>query len=266
MNNSRFEFRVCWPMLTSVFVATMLSLGFVSTTTAQDAKPQAGGEGGLASRTMFVKKSQAQGKKVVALQYKLLALKTNAEGDVKFTPVDPRTYTFQIGDECRVEVTATTDCYLYVINQGPDGCRTVLLPDLEEKNQEPTWVKAGQTVRLPTGDDVFGFQLPVGEERLAVVAMKEKTADLEALVEKAFGAAAPDTGVNGIPITTRGDGDFARNLTDVRKDEKTKLKDGDAAFDGFDPKDGSLFAATVDKDNPEMVVSIPLRSRAVGAK
>ena len=42
MTHSRFESRVRWPMLTSAFVATMLVLGFVSTTTAQDAKPEAG--------------------------------------------------------------------------------------------------------------------------------------------------------------------------------------------------------------------------------
>jgi hypothetical protein len=204
-------------------------------------------------RKIAVKQLQAAGKQIIALEYKVLDVKLDGEGKEVHTPVDPRTHTFSLDDTCRIEVKAVFDCFLYVINEDPTGRRTVILPsEGSVKNAAPIKVAKGDVVRLPADDEVFFFQPPVGEEKLAVVATKQPAENLEGLVTKAFEN-------KGQVITSKRAGGKYRKLP-VKGDVDT-LENLDTLYDGPDPEDGSSFALTVDPDGPEMVVNIPLRSK-----
>jgi hypothetical protein len=264
MNNSRFGSRVRWPMLTSAFVATMLSLGFVSTTGAQDAKPQAGekpvvakGKGAKARKIVLQEILALKDANAIALEYVILSRTVDGQGNVQEAPVDPRTHTFHVGDSCRVEVKPQTDVFLYVVTQDPMGDRFVLFPRVGDN---PIHVKAGEPVRLPGDGLQFGFEEPVGEEKLAVIATKEKLVNVKELLNLAFdkqatpGRITTTLNAKGRPTTT----DLDKLLS---KDADVKKQIGMAAIsDGPDEDDGSFFEAATSPGNPEVIVSIHLRS------
>lgn len=85
---------------------------------------------------------------------------------------------FKIGDQFLLTVQAQTTCYIYVINQGPTGTITCLLPDREG---QPAKLERGQKKVFPGGNDAFEFQEPAGDEKFYVVATAEPVADLDAL-------------------------------------------------------------------------------------
>ncbi len=85
---------------------------------------------------------------------------------------------FRIGDQFLLTVQAQTTCYIYVINQGPTGTITCLLPDREG---QPPKLERGQKKVFPGGNDAFEFQEPAGDEKFYVVATAEPVSDLDAL-------------------------------------------------------------------------------------
>jgi hypothetical protein len=101
------------------------------------------------------------------------------DGDYKpLTEAELAGQRFQVGDQFLLTVQAQTTCYIYVINQGPTGTITCLLPD---KEGQPPRLERGQKKVFPGGNDAFEFQEPAGDEKFFVVATAEPVADLDAL-------------------------------------------------------------------------------------
>lgn len=101
------------------------------------------------------------------------------DGDyVPLTEAELAKQRFKIGDQFLLTVQAQTTCYIYVINEGPTGTITCLLPDREG---HPPKLERGQKKVFPGGNDAFEFQEPAGDEKFFVVATAEPVADLDAL-------------------------------------------------------------------------------------
>lgn len=112
----------------------------------------------------------------VLVQYTVHLLRN---GDyVPLTEAELARQRFKIGDQFLLTVQAQTTCYIYVINQGPTGTITCLLPDREG---QPPKLQRGQIKVFPCGNDAFEFQEPAGDEKFYVVATAEPVADLDAL-------------------------------------------------------------------------------------
>jgi len=112
-------------------------------------------------------------KTATSLGYKLLLLdETGAE-----KAVDPSTTTFQFGQQFRIEIEADSDLYVYVFHEGPDGVRTILMPDSVDKGRVPM-VRRGQRKVLPDDGTYFEFAPPPGKEKLLVYASPERRDEL----------------------------------------------------------------------------------------
>lgn len=86
----------------------------------------------------------------------------------------------KIGTSLRLEISANTDSYLYIVDIGTSGKISLLLPN----EDEPTKLfKANEVYHLPEED---GFQLdgPPGKEVIQVLAFSQKQPRLEELVHK----------------------------------------------------------------------------------
>ena len=114
---------------------------------------------------------------VVALEYTVL---TKTDG--KEEAVDAAKHQFHLGDQIRVRIQPVGDTYIYIFHEGASGKRTCLLPTEQEK---PPFVKAGQTIELPS-DGTFEFTAPPGDEQLLVVATEKPTSDLASLANVVF--------------------------------------------------------------------------------
>jgi hypothetical protein len=108
-----------------------------------------------------------------SLAYKVLLL--NADGSE--SSVDASKTTFHFGQQFRIEIEADSDLYVYVFHEGPDGVRTILLPDAIDKGRIPM-VKQGQKKVLPDDGTYFEFVEPAGVEKLLVYASPEPRNDL----------------------------------------------------------------------------------------
>jgi hypothetical protein len=111
-------------------------------------------------------------KQVIALEYKVLLF-----ADGKETPVDPKTYSFRVGDKIRVEIAPLNDYYVYIFSIGASGKKEFLLP---AENEQPPLAKAGIPLALP-GDGFLEFKEPPGNEQLLVVATEKPVSDREVL-------------------------------------------------------------------------------------
>lgn len=79
---------------------------------------------------------------------------------------------YQVGDKIAFFCRATQDCYLTLIDIGPDGNLTVLLPN---RFMPSNRISAGRLYRIPAHDWDFEFiiQPPAGLERVKAVASLE---------------------------------------------------------------------------------------------
>lgn len=112
-------------------------------------------------------------KNAISINYKILLLQP--DGTEKF--VDEEKYTFRFGEQFRLQIEADNDMYLYVFHEGPDGQRTVLVPDKYDDGYVPM-VKKGEKTIVPDDGTYFEFVEPPGEERLLVYATMEKQPNL----------------------------------------------------------------------------------------
>jgi hypothetical protein len=108
-----------------------------------------------------------------SLAYKVLLL--NPDGTE--SSVDASKTTFRFGQQFRIEIEADSNLYVYVFHEGPDGVRTILLPDVIDKGRVPM-VKQGQKKVLPDDGTYFEFVEPAGTEKLLVYASAEPKSDL----------------------------------------------------------------------------------------
>jgi len=88
--------------------------------------------------------------------------------------IRPDRKAFAIGDEIRILVLANCDCYLSLVNIGPAGTLTILLPS---EFQTEAKLRAGQWHTFPPLE--YGYKLPamgpVGIEKLIGIAFADRT-------------------------------------------------------------------------------------------
>lgn len=88
---------------------------------------------------------------------------------------------YSLGDQVRVCVRATKDCYLTLLNLASDGELTILFPNRHNQNNR---IQGGITHEIPS--DGYGFNIvleePVGVDRLKAIA----TLDPKPLLETQF--------------------------------------------------------------------------------
>ena len=104
-----------------------------------------------------------------SLAYKVLLVKE----DGTEANVDAAQTTFQFGQQFRIEIEADSDLYVYVFHEGPNGTRTILMPDSTDNNRIPM-VRRGQKKVLPDDGTYFEFVPPAGVEKLLVYASPER--------------------------------------------------------------------------------------------
>lgn len=114
---------------------------------------------------------------VTSINYKILLL--NPEG--KDTTV-PNDQAFKIGQQFRLQIETDSDLYLYVFHEGPDGLRTVLVPDAKIGEEAPI-AKKGKITLVPGDDSRFEFVAPPGVEKLTVYASPSKQTKLDELLK-----------------------------------------------------------------------------------
>lgn len=89
---------------------------------------------------------------------------------------------YRIGDQVRVCVKPTQDCYLTLLNLAPDGELTILFPNRHNQNNR---IQGGITQEVPS--DGYGFNIvleePCGVDRVKAIVTK----DPAPLVETQFG-------------------------------------------------------------------------------
>ncbi|MDQ8181714.1 DUF4384 domain-containing protein [Pelagicoccus sp. SDUM812005] len=102
---------------------------------------------------------------------------------VKRAGVNHAERSFRLGDEVRVCVRATKDCYLTLLNVSSDGEMTILFPNRHNQNNR---IQGGITHEIPS--DGYGFNIvleePLGMDRLKAIA----TLDPKPLLETQFDA------------------------------------------------------------------------------
>jgi hypothetical protein len=113
---------------------------------------------------------------IIALKYKVYLYEKGEEKAVEKL-VDPKTYSFKIGDRIRLNVEPYTTSYIYIFHVGPNNEHKFLVP---RKKKEPPHLKSKMPVTLPP-DGFFEFVAPPGAERVMVVAAEKKIDDLKLL-------------------------------------------------------------------------------------
>lgn len=79
---------------------------------------------------------------------------------------------YRLGDQVRVCVKATQDCYLTLLNLAPDGELTILFPNRHNQNNR---IQGGITHEVPS--DGYGFNIvleePAGVDRLKAIVTRD---------------------------------------------------------------------------------------------
>jgi hypothetical protein len=104
-----------------------------------------------------------------------------------FAEIDPDT-TFHSGDRIRLQVTANTSGYLYVVMRGSSGNWSLLFPTPEVAAGSNS-VQRGESRQIPSGDrGQFFFDEQAGVEKLFLVLSREPESDLDKLIYSVGGA------------------------------------------------------------------------------
>ena len=78
-------------------------------------------------------------------------------------------HVFKIGQAIKLEVVANNDVYLYVLYQGQDGVRSLLMPGTGGDGKVPRAL-TGETKVIPQDGTYFQFVPPAGIEKLIIFA------------------------------------------------------------------------------------------------
>lgn len=108
-----------------------------------------------------------------SINYKIQLLGTDGSEKI----VDPKNHVFRIGEQFRLLLEADSDLYVYVFHEGPDGLRTVLMPDASDNGHVPM-VELGKTKAIPDDGTFFEVVEPAGVEKLLVYATPDKKPEL----------------------------------------------------------------------------------------
>ncbi len=248
-----------------------VAVGVLPSACCMAAEPPAGGT----RARNIVRKQLPKNVKSIALEYTVALIDDNG----KETAVDPANQTFQVGDSFLVKIKPQDDMYVYVFNEGPSGERSCLIPARDEK---PFFVRKDAEITLPDDGGYFTFNPPAGEEKLLVVAVPEPTEDVRILARTVFqaqsgrlktaaeqeandaqGAAAAkairDRAAAG--VTKRGPSSAAVPRADAPLPPDGRITNVEPPGEGERSSYG-LAIAGPDAGQPELILDIPLRSRA----
>lgn len=206
-----------------------------------------------------------------SLSYKILLL----DKDKKEKAVNEKDFTFEMGQQFRVQIETDNDMWLYVFHEGPDGTRTILMPDKIDKDYVPM-AKRGQPKVLPDDGTYFEFTPPPGKERLLVFA--SPTPRPELTPKEAFETTRPDkeSRKKEIELKSKQDEVLLNTMNKVNKQTTTDVEQIIAASsvpsfklrglrwepDRFSEQEGHtvLVGSYDEKVKPEVFVSIELKS------
>lgn len=204
-------------------------------------------------------------KVATSINYKILLLEPN--GKEKNVPDN---FEFKVGQQFRLEVETDSDLYLYVFHEGPDGARTILMPDKYDNGVVPM-AKKGQKKVIPDDGTYFEFVPPAGVEKLLVYASPDKKPELTP--EGAFEQRPGDDDKKRIDLKSAQDRIFS-NATNVRAKPQKSVKqvaekpasdDVDIIFRGFDITDDegtTIMAGSTDpRTKPDLFRQILLNSK-----
>ena len=84
----------------------------------------------------------------------------------------------QPGTQLLLKVSASTSCYVYIINIGSSGNVTTLIPNDYDKNN---YLQEGQDLQFPSPKSGYDFELDetCGKETMVVLAYNERLRDAE---------------------------------------------------------------------------------------
>jgi serine/threonine protein kinase len=168
------------------------------------------------------------------LSYSLLAQKNpeSYPGSEPFTP--PVDVVFKSGDQVRLNVSSPQDCYLYVVNEGPERAYglpefVVMFPNAGASAQ----VVANQPIQIPppSGNpetDWFEFNEESGVEKIWLIWSERSVAEMEAIKglanQKDKGLVSDPSQISAVARYLKA---LAETKVEVEKDEasqRTKLK------------------------------------------
>lgn len=204
-------------------------------------------------------------KVATSVNYRILLLEP--DGKERSVPED---FEFKLGQQFRLEVEADSDLYLYVFHEGPDGSRTILMPDKYDNGRVPQAKKNEKKV-IPDDGTYFEFVSPAGVEKLLVYANPQKRPELTP--QEAFEIKDDADGKKKqLELKSAQDKIFSkaanvRSRHDKADDQLAKAPDDDVAivFRGWDipDDDGTTVAAgsTDESRKPDLFKQITLKSR-----
>lgn len=220
----------------------------------------------------IVRKQLPKDVKSIALEYTIVFLDQNG----KEITVDPVEKTFKVGDSFLVKIRPQDDMYVYVFNEGPRGDRTCLVPARSEK---PLFVRKDVEIAIPDDGGYFTFNPPAGDEKLLVVAVSEPTDDVRILARTVFKEKSGTIKTDAEKAENAAQGEAAAKAIRDRAAAGVKTRGPstatvaragkpDARIINVEPPgngEQSSFALAIagpSAGNPELILDIPLRSRA----
>lgn len=84
------------------------------------------------------------------------------------------------GTSLRLEISADSNCYIYILNIGTSGKTSILLPNEYEKDNH---FAAHQTYHFPDKDYGFEIEGPPGKETIQVMALTHQLESLHTMAE-----------------------------------------------------------------------------------
>jgi hypothetical protein len=87
----------------------------------------------------------------------------------------------KIGTSIRIEISADSNCYLYIINIGTSGKTSMLLPNEYETEN---YFRANQVYHLPDEDCGFEISGPPGKETIQVLAFSTRQQMLDRFIKE----------------------------------------------------------------------------------
>jgi hypothetical protein len=205
------------------------------------------GKGEDIAKTIGYKTSATQ---VIALRYKVLLYEKQGDQAAERV-VDPKTYSFKVGDRIRLAVEPFTESNVYVFHVGPNKTQKFLVP---RKGDEPPRLPAKKEMALPARG-YFEFIPPSGDEKVLVVASEKPIGDQTLLASVLLKYNDPNAVFSPQEETLRKSlyAAVEANLKSVAE-QRNELRDKVVRFRGLgDEKDQKALAGDVEAKKPNAV-------------
>lgn len=122
----------------------------------------------------------AQEKPDISFEWSFATL-SDAGKELTLVPI-VRDTTLQTGDQLKMMVRLTAECFVYVIHESPAGEISLKFPyDLKQFTAD---YKVGKNYYIPKGRDWFKLDTNAGRETFYVIASSQRLLDLEVLLSK----------------------------------------------------------------------------------